>query len=158
MNKLALLLVLVGCRGGGDKSASNSPSPEKGGPLVGGAPGGGETGSSGTRGSRELLVEPGDMSAMGNIDKDVVKTVVKQNIAKLQLCYEQTLLANPGIEGKVVVTFTIGIDGTVLDVAAVGIHPDVETCVAGKVRSFKFPKPDGGGKVEVSYPFSFRPA
>ena len=104
-----------------------------------------------------VLVAPGEFTAMGELDKDVVKRVIKDNLMKLQLCYEQTLLEHPGIEGKVVVSFTIGIEGSVSDVAATGIHADVERCVAERFRTFKFPKPSAG-KVEVSYPFSFRPA
>jgi hypothetical protein len=104
-----------------------------------------------------LVDENGDLTATADVDKDSVRKVVKANVSKLQLCYEQALLANPGIEGKIVVTFTIGIEGAVGDVSANGIHPDVETCVAEKFRTFKFPKPSVN-KVEVQYPFTFRPA
>lgn len=98
------------------------------------------------------LVSPGEFTAMGELDKDVVKRVVKDNLMKLQLCYEQTLLEHPGIEGKVVVRFTIGIEGSVSDVAAAGIHPDVERCVTERFRSFRFPKPSARGVVPVLVP------
>jgi hypothetical protein len=94
--------------------------------------------------------------AAGAIDKDVVKKVVKENTTKLQYCYEKTLLANPGIEGKVIATFTIAAEGSVSDVKCSGVHPEVESCVAETVRAFKFPP--SGKKVDVHYPFSFKPA
>jgi hypothetical protein len=34
----------------------------------------------------------------------------------------------------------------------------VESCVAGVIRSIQFPKPKGGGYVNVRYPFIFRAA
>jgi hypothetical protein len=95
--------------------------------------------------------------ATGAVDKDGVRRTVRNNLAALQACYERTLLANPGIAGRVLVTFKIEIDGTPHDVSASGVHPDVETCVADKFRAFKFPRPSAG-KVEVQYPFTFRPS
>jgi hypothetical protein len=34
----------------------------------------------------------------------------------------------------------------------------VESCVAEAVRAIQFPKPKGGGMVNVRYPFIFQPA
>jgi hypothetical protein len=35
---------------------------------------------------------------------------------------------------------------------------ELETCVAGRVRTWMFPKPKGGGVVQVTYPFIFKAA
>jgi hypothetical protein len=35
---------------------------------------------------------------------------------------------------------------------------DVENCVADAIRSIQFPKPTGGGFVNVTYPFTFKAA
>ena len=58
-------------------------------------------------------------------------------------------------------TFTIGPDGTVSEseiqqstLADVTVGP----CIAQAVRRWVFPKPEGGGIVVVTYPFSFTPA
>ena len=102
-------------------------------------------------------MEEGEISTVGAIDKGVVRKVVRDNFEALRYCYEATLLANPDIAGTVLAKFTIQIDGTVHDVTASGVHPDVETCIATKVRGFRFPKPDGA-KVEVAYPFTFKPS
>ena len=107
--------------------------------------------------ARKGVVEEGALQTVGAIDRTIVRKVVREHFEALRYCYEATLLANPNIAGTVVAKFTIGIDGTVHDVTASGVHPDVETCVATKVRGFRFPKPDGA-KVEVAYPFTFKPS
>ena len=33
----------------------------------------------------------------------------------------------------------------------------VSGCVAGVIKGIEFPKPKGGGGVQVNYPFNFRP-
>ena len=36
--------------------------------------------------------------------------------------------------------------------------PELEKCIAGRVRTWVFPKPKGGGVVVVTYPFMFKQA
>ncbi len=166
-----VLAMLVGCsnNGGSAKSGSskgeglNTGSPGLGmgsGPSngQGGDPGvGRDKGGEGPMDDIGRMLQLGEPTAAGEIDKTTVRKVVRQNLAKLQYCYEKTLLANPGIEGNVTVKFTIGIEGSVIDATATGVHPDVESCVVQQVRTFKFPRPTAG-TVEVSYPFAFKPA
>ena len=104
------------------------------------------------------LVNPGGFTATGDIDKDAIKRVVRDDHRNLQLCYERTLLEHPGLEGKLDVRFTIDIDGSVRGVTATGVHPDVERCITERFLKFKFPRPALGATVQVSYPFWFRPA
>lgn len=161
-----VLAVAGGCKsahepemlgGSGRDRGDKSDKPDKvmtgsgGGNPIGISPGGG-----GPHGGGGLL-ELGDMEAAGEIDKSVVKQVVKQNLTKLQYCYEKTLLANPGIGGTVTAKFKIAIDGSVRDATASGFNPDVDACVIETVRTFKFPKPTASD-VEVSYPFTFKAA
>lgn len=174
MTKLAILLVALGAACGGkaqsvrvtstrslDKPTDPAP-PEGGGDMVGSK--GGECaadpndplGGSCQRGGKSVI-EEGAMESVGAIDKTAVRKVVREHFEALRLCYESTLLANPTIAGTVVAKFTIQLDGTVHDVTASGVHPDVEICVAAKVRGFKFPRPDAP-KVEVAYPFTFKPS
>ena len=157
---LLLSLLLVGCAKKGDEAGRQRLDTEKdtgrGGPIVGGAGSGSSEITKGGPGGVQLLLD-GDLEiSAGSIDKDIVRKVVKDNTTKLQYCYEKTLLASPGIEGKVLATFTIATDGSVEGVKAAGVHPDVEACVADAVKAFKFPP--SAAKVEVSYPFTFKPA
>lgn len=118
------------------------------------AGGSGVPDTKGDRGGGIELFLDGELEAVGAIDKDLVRKVVKDNATKLQVCYEQTLMANPEIAGTVTASFTID-NGSVTNIKATGVHPDVEACVVKAVQLFKFPP---GGKVEVTYPFTFKPA
>jgi len=124
-----------------------APSTGKGDPGAGGGEG------SGFDRGLDIGLD-GDFEVVGAIDKLTVRRVVKDNATRLQTCYEQTLMANPEIAGTVTATFTID-NGSVTNVKASGVHPDVEICVIKAVQLFRFPP---GGRVEVSYPFTFKPA
>ncbi len=62
----------------------------------------------------------------------------------------------PNIKGTVVTSFQISPTGSVLSASGRGVDPKVSSCVAGVIRSIQFPKPTGGGLVQVRYPFNFR--
>ncbi len=89
------------------------------------------------------------------LDKRVISDAIKRHRAAIRACYETALAATPGLTGKVTVAFTIGGDGRVASSKAQGLPP-VEGCVADVIRTIEFPPPEGGGSVNVSYPFSFR--
>lgn len=149
---LAVALVGFGCsKKGGDASHSEPAVGTKAGSdgASGGMP---VPGSVAPRGFSFDL--DGDIQAVGSVDKDTVRKVVKENVTKLQACYEQTLMANPEIAGTVTATFTVD-NGSISNIKAAGVHPDVEACVVKAVQLFKFPP---GTKVDVTYPFTFKPA
>jgi hypothetical protein len=176
MKKL-LVLAIAAC-GGAPKAPMTAP-PDTGSPrktvtigvepIEGTGPGDGGGGGQGCREApgdplggqcapSKGVIEDGELQTVGAIDKAAVRKVVRENFEALRYCYEATLLANPNIAGTVMAKFTIQIDGSVVDVSAAGVHPDVEACVATKVKGFRFPKPDGASKVEVAYPFTFKPS
>lgn len=101
---------------------------------------------------REALVE-------GGLDRDLIADVINRHMGQFRFCYEQGLQGTPGLAGRVAVKFTIGANGTV---TAAGIDNTtmnssmVESCVVNRMRSLKFPLPEGGVSVKVSYPFMFR--
>jgi hypothetical protein len=53
--------------------------------------------------------------------------------------------------------FFIDPHGKVASSAANGVQPEVASCVANVIKNIEFPKPKGGGGVQVNYPFTFRP-
>ena len=144
MRILALVLLVVAC----SKSADRPPTRDD--QLTGSAQPGG------VKGGARTAIDFGDdeFTAVGDIDKNAVKSTVKSNLAKLQTCYDRALLANPGIEGKVLATFKVAIDGTVREAKASGVHPDLESCVADVIKTLRFPA--GTTEVAVSYPFTFQ--
>ena len=103
-------------------------------------------------------VSIGQPSANGDLDKAIIRRYIKRNIQKITYCYEKQLLAKPGLSGTVSTSFFITPNGTVQNSAGQGVDPEVASCVAGVISGIEFPKPKGGGGVQVNYPFTFHPA
>ena len=93
----------------------------------------------------------------GSIPKGVIRRIVRGHKQQIRFCYEQGLRRRPDLSGRVAVRFVISgrgvvINSTVLD-TSLG-DPGVEKCITDAVRRFVFPKPEDGGVVLVTYPFS----
>ena len=83
------------------------------------------------------------------------------HINEVKICYERELAAQPTLAGRVTIKFIILGTGAV-QMAAVAESTigdaNVESCIAQAVRRWRFPEPDGGGIVIVTYPFDLEPA
>ncbi|MDX9730362.1 MAG: AgmX/PglI C-terminal domain-containing protein [Bdellovibrionales bacterium] len=95
----------------------------------------------------------------GGLDRDLIADVINRNLGQVRFCYEQGLQGDPALAGRVAVDFTIGSNGQV-KVASVGSttlnSKLVEDCILLRLRTWKFPLPEGGMDVKVSYPFALR--
>lgn len=94
-------------------------------------------------------------SAQGKLEKVEIQRVIRLHINEVKRCYETQLAKNPKLSGKVMVRFVIDTDGKVTDssIAETTLHDSLaEGCIAGAVRTWLFPKPQGG-RVIVAYPF-----
>ena len=115
----------------------------------------------GVRGARDAghvpTVKVGDPNAQAGLDKAIIRRYIKRNVQKIQYCYEKELISNPQLAGTVTVRFTIGADGVVSQSTGHGMPP-VDACVANVIAAIQFPAPQGGGVVNVSYPFVFAAA
>jgi TonB family protein len=97
-----------------------------------------------------------EVEVKGSLDKDIVRRIVQRNRAQAQYCFERALLINPGLGGKVVVQFLIGPEGTTSNAKLVqGLGSPVDECVVSRVRTWQFPKPEGG-PVAVTLPMLFQ--
>lgn len=94
----------------------------------------------------------------GDYDKAIIRRYIKRNLMKITYCYERQLLAKPGLAGSISVQFLIASDGTVQTATATGVDEAVTSCIADVVRAIEFPRPRGGGPVQVNYPLTVRPA
>lgn len=103
-------------------------------------------------------VSIGQPTSQGDLDKAIIRRYIKRNIQKLQYCYEKQLIATPGLSGTVATQFFITPEGNVTNVIAKGVHTEVSSCITNVIQGIQFPKPKGGGGVQVSYPFTFRPS
>jgi len=119
--------------------------------------GGGRGGMRG-RSSAVPTVSIGQPNAQGDLDKAIIRRYIKRNIQKIQYCYEKELLAKSNLAGTVSTQFFITPNGNVASSTGSGVDPEVANCVANVIRGIEFPKPKGGGGVQVNYPFTFRPA
>jgi outer membrane biosynthesis protein TonB len=101
----------------------------------------------------------GNASATGDLDKNIIRRYIRRKLPQIRHCYEKELLVKTSLSGTVVVQFQISPGGAVQGASAAGMgDSSVENCVAGAIKSIQFPKPKGGGYVNVRYPFIFQPA
>jgi TonB family protein len=102
---------------------------------------------------------PPAMSVMGAIDRQLVYEVVHRFRAQIRYCHESIQLnSSPNLHGRIAVKFVISPKGSVAtSMIAQSTIPNaqLEACIAGRVRTWKFPKPKGGGVAIVTYPFTF---
>lgn len=92
----------------------------------------------------------------GGLDRDLVAQVIAKNMGQVRFCYEQGLQMNPGLSGRVAVDFTIGANGNVqtAGLKSTTLNSNlVETCILRRLKTWKFPLPEGGVAVRISYPF-----
>jgi len=126
----------------------------------GGQAGYGEMKLAGSLGAQALPVGSDAVVARG-LDRDQISAVIARNQGQVRFCYEQGLQQDANLAGRVTVDFTIGASGLVSDarVSQSTIkNATVEECIIQRLRSWKFPLPDGGVDVKVSYPFTLRRA
>ncbi len=114
----------------------------------------------GPKGRRVPKIRRGKAKITGQIDKDIIRRIVRNHINEVRSCYNAGLSKDPNLRGRVAVMFTIGPSGKVVRSAiaesSVGDR-NVANCVSNAVRRWKFPKPQSGGSAMVTYPFTFAP-
>ena len=114
------------------------------------------SGKAGT-GGVGLLEEDGEV--VGGLDREVIAAYIRSQLGQILYCYERQLSAQPDLFGKVAVKFTIGASGGV-ETQRIGEttlkSSMVEGCILQRVAKWKFPNPQGGTKVVVTYPFLFK--
>jgi TonB family protein len=140
----------------GNKSGISVSTSGKAGGKDSSALGGLAAGKAGS-GGIGLIEEESEIS--GGLDREIIAQYIRSQLGQILYCYERQLSANPELYGKVAVKFTILADGGVEAQSITNStlkHQLVESCILQKVSLWKFPKPEGGTKVLVSYPFLFK--
>lgn len=135
-----------------------------GGKKRGGKPGYGPGeltgGGTGTRTIGAVVFEPPKrrIKKKGHLTKEEIAWVVKLHLREIQYCYEKNLLRNSKLKGKLIMEWTIVSTGKVSLVKTRfnSMHSaKVARCVSKNIKNWLFPRPRGGGLVEVEYPFLF---
>jgi Ca-activated chloride channel family protein len=104
-------------------------------------------------------VRPGAIRVSGRLPPEVVERIVRQNVGRFRMCYEQGLARDPRLQGSVSARFVIGGDGTSSNVSDGGsdlADAGVRSCVLATLSGLSFPEPEDG-PVVVVYPILFTP-
>jgi TonB family protein len=113
----------------------------------------------GGRGKDETIFVPGRTTVVGGLSREVINRVIQKHYNEIKYCYEKELSKDPGLYGKVTVLFMI--DGTgrvgeaLVQQTTISSQP-LESCMVNHVRRWVFPAPQGGGTVQVTYPYVFK--
>jgi TonB family protein len=113
----------------------------------------------GGRGKEDTVFVPGRTTVVGGLSRDVINRVIQKHYNEIKYCYEKELSKDPGLYGKVTVLFVIDGTGRVGDAlvqqTTMSSEP-VESCMINHVKRWAFPPPQGGGTVQVTYPYVFK--
>jgi hypothetical protein len=103
-------------------------------------------------------VYSGVVSSSGSLDKEIIRRIVRLHMNEVKYCYDQELVRSKGLEGRISLQFMISGTGQVINSFVQSTTMNnvrVESCVAGAVKRWSFPKPNNAGIAIVSYPFNF---
>jgi hypothetical protein len=104
-------------------------------------------------------IAPTALIVSKEIDKEVIRRVIRTRMNEIRYCYEKGLVQHPDLEGKLVVSFLIGRDGRAMAATpreSTIADPSVVRCVVEAVGRLTFPMPPDARLAQVSYPFVFR--
>src|SRR5262249_27560151 len=118
-----------------------SSDPQEGGQVAGGV-----------RQPAAVGAAPAGPGAQGGELTDDNKAVIDAAMAKFKACYQAALKKNAMLKGQVRATFTIDAAGSVTQANATGVADDVDSCVAGVMKTLKFKRAG-----ESTYTFDFKP-
>lgn len=102
-------------------------------------------------------VEKKEPASAAFCNKADIKAQMARKRGDFRFCYESQLRGNKDLEGRVALTFSIDLDGSVRSPSTAGStigDKKVTDCVVKTVSKIRFAKPDGGVCL-VSYPFVF---
>jgi outer membrane biosynthesis protein TonB len=99
-------------------------------------------------------------TTMVGLPREVIRRVLRQNVAPIRACYEKALRAKSDLAGRVVVRFEIDAAGNVATSESTSAttlaSADAVACVVGAFKPLVFPEPEGGAVI-VTYPIVFAP-
>ncbi|OFZ54893.1 MAG: hypothetical protein A2428_11755 [Bdellovibrionales bacterium RIFOXYC1_FULL_54_43] len=111
------------------------------------------------QGNSLVSLDLGNTSVEEGLTKEQVGEVIHKHLSEIRYCYEAAMLRASGIEGRLIVNFTIGGNGVVKssEVKSSTLpDPALDDCILRRLNTWKFPEPKGRIEVGVSYPFIFK--
>jgi FHA domain len=145
--------------GGGGLGIGGGGGTGFGGIGIGGGGGlGGKFGKMGGIGRRKIRVRSGSAAVFGKLDPNEVRAVIRAHRREVHHCYQKGLMANDKLAGTVRVSFFINPAGRVQSCSVTEnlAVPKVGNCICGRLRTWKFPQPQGG-LARVAYAWTLQP-
>ena len=145
--------------GGGGLGIGGGGGSGVGGIGIGGGGGlGGRFGRMGGIGRRKIRIRSGSASVFGKLHPNEVRAVIRAHRREVHHCYQKGLMANDKLAGTVRVSFLINTSGRVnsCSVQENLAIPKVGNCICGRLRTWKFPQPQGG-LARVAYAWTLQP-
>ena len=99
--------------------------------------------------------QPNAKSATGFYAKENIVGPIQKRSDDIRRCYEVQLEKQPGLSGRIDLSWTIAKDGQVTELTTKGL-PEVAPCVAKVIKSIRFLPPHGTTQKVSDYPFVFR--
>ncbi|MET0390052.1 MAG: AgmX/PglI C-terminal domain-containing protein [Polyangiales bacterium] len=100
--------------------------------------------------------EPHPEAPSGMLRKSAIRAVVQAHVEEVRTCFEDALPAFPKARGRLTARFGVNgegkVEGFTIPSDTIGIEP-LACCVEDRLRTWAFPKPEGGGPVIITYPF-----
>lgn len=93
---------------------------------------------------------------------DDIRAIVVAHRDEARACYDRALPDHPGIEGDLVIQWTIDPKGAVTHVALDSgrskiTEPSIVGCITGIIQKIQFAASPGGFETKAFYPFNFHP-
>lgn len=103
-----------------------------------------------------LFFFPPNADADG-LDKDAIRSVVRNNIRDIRGCYNAGLQQDADLEGRISLRLKITAKGDVEDATVLDAEFDegVPACMADAVQDWEFPRAEKN--TVITYPFVFSP-
>jgi len=91
-----------------------------------------------------------------SLSKQQIQRVIRKQLSHFRFCYEQGLMTNPALHGKLSLKLEIAAKGELSKAEAAGssLEPKVTECILKAAREMRFP--ETGTLTKVSYPLIFK--
>ncbi len=96
---------------------------------------------------------------LGSMDPELLRKILREYLPQFRHCYQQELERSENAKGVVDLQFRINANGSVSNVEIASkkakFSAQGSNCMANVLRVIPFPKPKGGGLVDVKQPLNF---
>lgn len=110
-------------------------------------------------GVETAYVEPKTV-VLGSMDPDLLRKILREYLPQFKHCYQIELQTNEDVKGVLDLNFRIDKDGKVSDASISSKNAQFSqqgiNCMTKVLRMIDFPKPKGGGVVDVKQPLNFQ--